>query len=124
MKIFSANNLFGQSPIKYIILVTTCLFLNIYCISCRSYGTRDNGESGSQPFSPMTTISYSLPDSSTVSIIVYNAAGQVVDTLIDGFQEAGEYEIEWNPDNARDGVYFYKLKAGEFSVTKKLVLLR
>jgi hypothetical protein len=81
------------------------------------------------PFNPTTTIDYSLKASGLVSLKVYNVAGQLVRTLVSNNAAAGEYSIQWDGrDNAgtsvSSGVYFYKLVSGDFSMTKKMVLLK
>ena len=75
------------------------------------------------PFNPVTTISYQLSQSSNVSLSIYNINGQLVDTLLNEFQDAGIYQIKWGADNIKSGVYFYRIKVGEFVETKKCVLL-
>lgn len=81
------------------------------------------------PFNPSTTISYSLPVRVDVSLVVYNVLGQEVKTLHEGYQEAGNHQIVWGGDNNQgspvaSGVYFYKLKAGDFEQSKKMMLLK
>ena len=81
------------------------------------------------PFNPSTTISYSLKTSGHVTLHVYNVSGQLVRTLNNGVQQAGEFSAEWNGrDNAdqrvSSGVYFYKLDTEGFTKTRKMVLLK
>jgi hypothetical protein len=76
------------------------------------------------PFNPATTISYSVPKGSNVRLVVYNALGQEVATLADGFRNAGSYEAEFSAAKVASGVYFYTLTAGEFTSTKKMVLMK
>ncbi len=76
------------------------------------------------PFNPTTEINYSLPKSSFVNISVYNLLGDKVSTLINRKQSAGKYSVEFNAGNLPSGVYFYSIQAGNFSDTKKLVLLK
>ncbi len=76
------------------------------------------------PFNPQTTIRYSIPEEVTVYIAVYNVLGRKVDTLVNGRQRAGNHEITWNPKNAASGVYFYRLRAGDFTETRKMTLLK
>ena len=63
------------------------------------------------PFNPSTTIRYSIPEESKVSITVYNLLGQVVGRLIDAIESSGYKSVEWNASDIAGGVYFYKLEA-------------
>ncbi len=76
------------------------------------------------PFNPTTTINYSVPKRSFVNIIVYNLIGDNVATLVNGLKDAGSYSVEFNADKLADGLYFYEMQAGNFTETKKLVLLK
>ena len=75
------------------------------------------------PFNPATTISFSLPTASDYELVIYNVNGQQVERF-SGHQEAGVVELTWEAGNHASGVYFYKLNAGSFSATKKMVLLK
>jgi len=76
------------------------------------------------PFNPSTTIKYQLPKDSKVSLLVYNTLGQVVAVLADGIQQAGYKQVQWNAGNIPSGVYIYRLVAGDFIQTKKMLLIR
>lgn len=76
------------------------------------------------PFNPNTTIEFSLPLKSFVSLNVYDALGREVANLIREEMNAGTYSRMWNADGLASGIYFYRLQAGTFTETKKLVLLR
>ena len=76
------------------------------------------------PFNPTTNIEYSIPKNGYVSLKVYNAIGQVVSTLYEGYQNAGRYKAVFNGKNLSSGVYFYRLEAGSISLTKKFVLMK
>jgi hypothetical protein len=76
------------------------------------------------PFNPTTTIGYALPKQSYVTLRVYDMLGRVVQTLADGPQDAGLYEVQLNASRLASGVYFYRLQAGNFNQTRKLLLLR
>ena len=76
------------------------------------------------PFNPVTKIKYELPIESDVKIVIYNLLGEKVAGLVYSFQMPGKYEVEWNAENFSGGIYFYSIKAGNFSQTKKMVLLR
>ncbi len=76
------------------------------------------------PFNPVTTISFSLPVASHVSLEVYNVMGQRVTTVADGFYEAGVHACEWDGSAVASGVYFYRIETPEFAETKKMMLLK
>ncbi|RIK75880.1 hypothetical protein DCC62_12435 [candidate division KSB1 bacterium] len=76
------------------------------------------------PFNPSTTILYALPKTAFVRLTVINPLGNEVETLVSTAQVAGEYEIHWNPKNLASGVYLYRIQAGEFVETRKMVLMR
>jgi hypothetical protein len=75
------------------------------------------------PFNPSTTIRYSLPNRSHVTLTVFNTLGQQVSTLVQTEQDAGYREVQFNAQNLPSGVYFYRLQAGSFTETKKLLLV-
>ena len=76
------------------------------------------------PFNPVTTIRYSVPELSKVQIKVYDVLGNEISTLVNEEKPAGTYEITWDAANLSSGVYFYQIKAGEFTGTKKMILIR
>ncbi len=76
------------------------------------------------PFNPTTKISYSLPEQNYVSLKVFDVLGREVSELINKDQQVGNYEVEFNATNLTSGVYFYKIQAGDFVETKKMVLMK
>ncbi|MEW6412731.1 MAG: M28 family peptidase [Candidatus Zixiibacteriota bacterium] len=81
------------------------------------------------PFNPTTRISYSVPRRAHVTLEVYNILGQKVTTLVDESKAAGNYTISWDGSDERGGkvatgIYFYKLQAGDFIDSKKMLLLK
>ena len=76
------------------------------------------------PFNPSTAIRYGLPNRSHVLLTIYNTLGQQVAVLQNGEQEAGYHEVKFDATNLSSGVYFYRLEAGSFVQTRKLLLLR
>ena len=76
------------------------------------------------PFNPSTTISYSIPENSSVTLKVFNVLGNEVATLVNEFKNAGEYNMRWQPSNVSSGVYFYELRTDDFIKTNKMILLR
>lgn len=78
------------------------------------------------PFNPSTLISYSIPKSANIELILYDIKGEEVAVLIDEIQRAGNYRINFDASkfNLSSGIYFYQLVSGEFSQAKKMILLR
>ena len=77
------------------------------------------------PFNPVTTIKYDLPNASDVSIIIYDILGRKVKELVNAKQQAGRYEIQFNASNLASGVYIYQLIADEKYINaKKMILLK
>ena len=81
------------------------------------------------PFNPSTMILYDIPKSGTVSICIYNVQGQVVRTLLDGDKPAGSHRIVWDGrsdqgTSVATGVYFYRIVAGDYTNTRKMILLK
>jgi hypothetical protein len=76
------------------------------------------------PFNPTTTIHYQLPTSGHVSLKVYNTLGQEAATLVDEVQDPGFKSISFGASQLPSGVYFYRLQAGTFIQSKKMLLLK
>lgn len=76
------------------------------------------------PFNPATTISYSIKERGLVTLKVFDILGNEVKTMVNEQQEAGNYRIELNASSFASGIYFYTLNAGEFTSTKKMVLVK
>ncbi|MCC6964048.1 MAG: T9SS type A sorting domain-containing protein [candidate division Zixibacteria bacterium] len=81
------------------------------------------------PFNPSTEISFSLPKPAEVTLVIYNVLGENVVTLAEGLRAAGTHAVMWDGrDNSgsavASGVYFYRLDAGEFCATRKMLLLK
>jgi len=76
------------------------------------------------PFNPATTITYQIPEREFVTIKVYDILGREVATLVNEEKPAGSYEIQFNASGLTSGIYFYQLKAGSYSETKKMILLK
>lgn len=76
------------------------------------------------PWNPSTTLRYDLPWNAFVTITVYNTLGQQVAQLVNEEQEVGYHEVLFRGDGLSSGVYFYRLTAGEFTATKKLIMLK
>ena len=81
------------------------------------------------PFNPFTTLSYGLPEDAMVNITIYDMMGRKINTLVSSHQTAGFKSIQWDATNNQGqpvsaGVYLYSIQTGQFSQTKKMVLLK
>ncbi|MCX6138597.1 MAG: phospholipase D-like domain-containing protein [Ignavibacteriales bacterium] len=76
------------------------------------------------PFNPATTITFSLPTARFVTLKIFDVLGKEIAALIEKKMAAGRYAVQWDASSVANGMYLYQLKAGEYTATKKLVLLR
>lgn len=76
------------------------------------------------PFNPNTTIKFAIPFGANVKLSVYNILGQQVSELVNEFKSAGTYLVNWNAENLTSGIYIYRLDVGNFSISKKMTLLK
>ncbi|UCE17139.1 MAG: T9SS type A sorting domain-containing protein [Gemmatimonadota bacterium] len=76
------------------------------------------------PFNPTTNIEYSVAGNARTTLRVYNVLGQELVTLVDEVKEPGHYSVDWDASEMASGVYFYRLEAGDFSATKRMVLMK
>ncbi|NIT56890.1 MAG: T9SS type A sorting domain-containing protein [Aliifodinibius sp.] len=76
------------------------------------------------PFNPATTIEYSIPEDGNVSLTVYNALGEKVETLVNDYTKAGTHKINFNATDFSSGIYYYRLSSGKFSSVMKMIVLK
>ena len=76
------------------------------------------------PFNPMTNIEFDLPKSEFVRLIVFNTLGQEVKTLVNETKQAGSYRVDFDASNLPSGAYFYRIIAGDFVQTNKMILVK
>jgi len=76
------------------------------------------------PFNPETKISFSLPQGSTVKIIVTDISGRVVSEPVNGYYPSGNHTTSYSGTELASGIYFYTLQAGSFTETKKMLLVK
>ena len=76
------------------------------------------------PFNPTTSIEYLLPQQADVSVCIYDIQGRLVARLVDKMQAAGNHKVSWDAGRLPSGMYFYHITAGDFSATKKMVLIK
>jgi hypothetical protein len=76
------------------------------------------------PFNPVTEIRFDLPEAARVELKIFNSLGQLVSTLIDENRAAGSHSVSWDASGVASGVYIYQLRAGSFTDSKKMVLMK
>ncbi|MBU0558677.1 MAG: T9SS type A sorting domain-containing protein, partial [Bacteroidetes bacterium] len=76
------------------------------------------------PFNPTTMIKFGLPEASNVKVTVYDAVGKEVGVLVNEYLNSGYYNYSWNASNMATGVYFYEMKAGNFTQVHKMLLVK
>ena len=76
------------------------------------------------PFNPNTTINFSVPKQTNVLIKVYDILGKEVATLVNGEKAAGNYSVDFNASKLTSGMYVYNIQAGNYTATKKMMLLK
>ncbi|MCK9282127.1 MAG: T9SS type A sorting domain-containing protein, partial [Melioribacteraceae bacterium] len=81
------------------------------------------------PFNPTTTIEYTLPTEGNVNLEVYNSIGQLVNVLVEEYQNAGRQKVSWSGKDSfgcsvTSGIYFYRIKTNGFSQVKKMILIK
>ena len=76
------------------------------------------------PFNPSTRIRYELPESGNVLLKIYDALGKEIAELVNERQSAGTYEVNWEPDGLSSGAYYYTIKAGDFTSSKTMLLVK
>ena len=76
------------------------------------------------PFNPSTTIDFAIPQSSFITLKIYNILGNEIETLLNEQRPAGVYKVNWMPTDLPNGIYLYQLQAGDFNETRRLILLK
>jgi alpha-mannosidase len=84
----------------------------------------DLSQNNPNPFNPSTVITYTIPVGGLVSLKVYDVLGKEVASLVNESQNAGKHSVQFNASHFASGIYFYTLKAGSFSLTKKMTLVK
>ncbi|MCP4580908.1 MAG: T9SS type A sorting domain-containing protein [candidate division Zixibacteria bacterium] len=87
----------------------------------KDYGLSQNYPN---PFNASTTIKYNLPTTSEVTIEIYDILGRKIETLLNDIKQAGYHQATWNACEVSSGLYFYRIQAGEFTESKKMVILK
>jgi hypothetical protein len=117
-----AFNVFGNSDTSNTATVTIDPVTSISEFSSiLSYSLNQNYPN---PFNPATTIKYQIPELSFVTLKVYDVLGNEIATLVNEEKPVGSYDIEFDANALPSGIYFYRLQAGSFIETKKMVLMK
>jgi len=113
--LFIATNSYGLYELQ---IPTNIMEENNLLLSYQLYQNYPN------PFNPFTKIKFSVPKSEIVQIKVYDILGKEIKTILKEFKQAGNYEVELDASNLPSGIYFYRMISGDYSETKKMILLR
>jgi hypothetical protein len=112
----------GEGPFTPARRFTTRLWLGVPDASLpREFSLQQNYPN---PFNPSTTIRYGLPTRALVTLTVFNALGQRVAVLVQAEQEAGYHVVRFDAPDFASGMYLYRLQAGDFVQTRRLLLVR
>jgi hypothetical protein len=76
------------------------------------------------PFNPVTKIAFDIPKSSETKLVVFDISGKVVETLVNQKLDAGKYEVIWSAENYSSGIYFYRFRSGNYTESKKMLLIK
>ncbi|MCF7833374.1 MAG: T9SS type A sorting domain-containing protein, partial [Candidatus Marinimicrobia bacterium] len=76
------------------------------------------------PFNPITTIQFAVPESQHVKLQIFDITGRLIETLINEFKEAGNWDVKWNAGNYSSGIYIYRLQYGDKHISRKMLLMK
>jgi len=76
------------------------------------------------PFNPTTTIEFALPESQDIKLQIFDITGRLIETLVDEFKEAGNWDVKWNAGNQSSGIYIYRLIYGDEQISRKMLLMK
>lgn len=103
----NADQRFGLGPIEH-----------------EGQNSSDFGYPAPNPFNPVSRVPYHVTSTQRVHIAVYDVAGRLVENLVDEVKSAGDYVVEWNAGDLPSGVYFYRMKAGDRQVVRRVALVK
>ncbi|MBZ0202511.1 MAG: T9SS type A sorting domain-containing protein [Ignavibacteria bacterium] len=135
-QIYLNNHAFGQSGNALIkssvkidgIRITRswgeAVFIGINIISTEIPSSFDLSQNYPNPFNPVTNINFSIPKSGYVKLVVYDMMGRVAAELVNGNYSAGTYKVDFDASKLSSGTYFYKINTDEFTLVKKMTLVK
>ena len=82
------------------------------------------GEAYPNPFNPVTSFEYTMPEAGMVEVLVYDVSGRMVAELASGYKSAGTYSVTWNANDLSSGVYMLQMIAGDFVTMQKVMLIK
>jgi len=123
-KLFYANNFVFASVSAVLWRRPFTDAVNVRIISSEVPGEYSLNQNYPNPWNPSTTIKYSVVNNVHVDLIVYDVTGREVARLVNENQSPGTYEITWAPAELTSGIYFYRLQAGSYSDTKRMILIK
>ncbi len=118
---YPSVQIWPESTVSIIIVMRRISAVNGEAFTASKYSLSQNHPN---PFNPVTTFSFTLPRVSAVTLKVYDMQGREVATVVNEVRKPGVNEARWDASGAGSGVYFYRLIAGDFVQTRKMVLLR
>ena len=99
-------------------------YSNVVEVNVNALNRLELAQNFPNPFNPVTTINYTLPNVSKVKLVIYEVTGREVATLVNEFQSAGKHSINFNASRIASGVYYYRIQAGDIIQTKKMILMK
>jgi len=115
---WDGNNWVNGTKINFSYIITE---IEQLAVGIKAYSLSNNYPN---PFNPITTITYQIPELSFVTLKVYDVLGSELATLVNKEKPVGSYEVEFDATGLPSGIYFYKVQAGNYVETKKMVLLK
>ena len=115
-----------QDTIRFIGNMKSMTYVNFTGVedNIQTVGKYSISQNYPNPFNPATTINYQLPKAGMVVIIVYDILGSEVKTLVNEYKQPGSYSVNFDASNLSSGIYFYRIISGNYSASKKMVLIK
>ncbi len=120
--------IYGYAVSKYGYVIKLADSVQYFLTGVNNSGNICNGyklmQNYPNPFNPVTTISFEIPKSSFVKLIIYDAIGREIEVLANSYYQSGKHQLAWDASNFNSGIYFYRLITDNFSDTRKMILLK